>query len=88
MRLQERHMIERSDLKDLSEVKAQRPPAVGYCADSMFCEYEGTGCFQWWANTRGGCWSPYGEVLTNLQPDTGAIVGAAAQIMAAATPTW
>lgn len=68
MRLQECQMKERSDLAKLPEVKTQRPPAVGYCMDSMFCEYEGTGCFQWWAN-RGGAWTPYGEVLTGLQPN-------------------
>ncbi len=66
MKLQERETIERRDLMDLDEVKAQRPPAVGYCMGSQFCQYEDTDSFQWWANTSGGMWTPYGDVLTNL----------------------
>lgn len=69
MRLQDLDTIERKDLAKLDEVKTQRPPIVGYCMASMFCQYEGTNAFQWWANTHAGCWSPYGEVLTNLSPE-------------------
>lgn len=67
MRLQERETIQRPDLINLPEVRAQRPPAVGYCMNSMFYQYKGTDCFQWWANTHAGFWSPYGLVLTELE---------------------
>lgn len=67
MKLQEQDTILRCDLESLPEVKAQRPPAVGYCMGSAFYQYEGTNCFQWWANRSAGFWTPYGEVLTGLE---------------------
>lgn len=70
MKLQERETIERKDLTHIAEVKAQRPPPVDYCMASMFCQYEGTDAFQWWANRRAGYWTPYGEVLTGLLPNS------------------
>lgn len=67
MKLQEQDTILRRDLENLPEVKAQRPPAVGYCMAAAFYQYEGTNCFQWWANCSAGFWTPYGEVLTGLE---------------------
>ena len=66
MKLQEEEIIERRDLIDLPEVKEQRPPVIGYCMASMFCQYKGTDCFQWWANTIAGRWTPYGEVIIGI----------------------
>lgn len=66
MILQELETIRRDDLKDLPEVKKQRPPPVGYCHASIFEQYEGTNSFQWWAHMPSAHWKPYGEVLVNL----------------------
>jgi len=65
--LQSLDTIQRKDLCHLDEVKEQRPPAVGYCMASMFCQYEGTNQFQWWANRSAGYWTPYGDVLTIVE---------------------
>lgn len=67
MKLHERDTTHRPDLESLPEVKAQRPPPVGYCMGSAFYKYEGTDCYQWFANRSAGFWSPYGEVLTGLE---------------------
>lgn len=67
MKLQDRETIHRPDLEKLPEVKSQRPPAVGYCTSAAFYQYEGTDCYRWYALRLAGFWSPYGEVLTNLE---------------------
>lgn len=67
MKLHELDTTHRPDLESLPEVKAQRPPPVGYCMGSAFYKYEGTDCYQWFANRSAGFWSPYGEVLTGLE---------------------
>jgi hypothetical protein len=68
MLLQNKQTIERKDLEELPEVKEQRPPCIGYCMNSMFCQYRGTKCFQWYANRSAGYWTPYGDVLADLKP--------------------
>lgn len=63
MKLSDKSFERVPELEDIEEVRAERPPSVGYCMAAIFVKYDGTNCHQWYANTHTGYWSSYGEVF-------------------------